>query len=94
MPEDPIPHGYLMGLGSRVHLPQNSGKATLSVPMNVEHQPRAPKAKTARGQWKVLALMAFYLVLAVGVGVARSELHSPRGAAAAAIVKQVGGPAA
>jgi hypothetical protein len=50
--------------------------------MSVELQDSALKAKTGRPQWKVLALMTLYLVLAVTVGVVRSELQGSHAASA------------
>ena len=57
--------------------------------MTVELEDHALKGKTDRGQWRVLALITLYLVLAVAVGVARGQLHEPRpGAAAQTLITQ------
>ena len=56
--------------------------------MSIELQDNTLKAKTDRGRWKLLSLMVLYLMLAVAVGAARSELQDTRPAAGDAVASQ------
>jgi hypothetical protein len=61
--------------------------------MTIEIQDISPKAKADRGRWKVLSLMALYLVMAVAVGAARSELGDVHASTAAAALSRPAGSA-
>jgi hypothetical protein len=51
--------------------------------MSIQLQDSTLKAKTGRGQWKVLTVIALYLILSVTVGVVRNEWQDPHAATTA-----------